>query len=71
MPRTEARTLTFGTRTGLAARLWLALTGALSDARARRRDRRQLAQLDNHLLRDIGLTSDQAQAESVKPFWQP
>ena len=36
---------------------------------ARHRMRRDLARLDPHLLRDIGLTEGQALAESRKPFW--
>jgi uncharacterized protein YjiS (DUF1127 family) len=33
------------------------------------RSRRQLAQLDDHLLRDIGLTRDQAEAEAALSAW--
>lgn len=36
---------------------------------ARRRQRLALAALDARLLRDIGLTPDQARAEAAKPFW--
>lgn len=35
----------------------------------RRRQRRALAQLDQHLLDDIGLTREQVRGELVKPFW--
>jgi uncharacterized protein YjiS (DUF1127 family) len=34
-----------------------------------RRDRRTLAQLDPHLLRDIGLTREQAEAEAARALW--
>ena len=34
------------------------------------RQRRALARLDAHALSDIGLTSDRAQTESRRPFWQ-
>lgn len=36
-----------------------------------RRSRHALAQLDERLLRDIGLTPAEAIAESVLPFWRP
>jgi len=32
--------------------------------------RRRLAELDDHLLRDIGITRVQAAAEAAKPFWR-
>jgi uncharacterized protein YjiS (DUF1127 family) len=67
MPHTKIEALPFRTRTSLVARLSL----ALADAAARRRDRKALARLDPHLLRDIGLSPDEARAESAKPFWQP
>jgi uncharacterized protein YjiS (DUF1127 family) len=37
----------------------------------RSRQRRALAELDDHLLRDIGLTRDEAQRECANPFWKP
>jgi uncharacterized protein YjiS (DUF1127 family) len=37
----------------------------------RTRTRRVLAELDEHLLRDIGRTSIEAQRESARPFWKP
>ncbi|GGW37808.1 hypothetical protein GCM10011452_27860 [Gemmobacter lanyuensis] len=33
------------------------------------RSRRRLAELDTHLLRDIGLSRAQADAESERPIW--
>jgi uncharacterized protein YjiS (DUF1127 family) len=33
-------------------------------------DRQQLRQLDQHVLRDIGITRLQAEAEANKPFWR-
>jgi uncharacterized protein YjiS (DUF1127 family) len=33
-------------------------------------ERRQLAELDDHLLRDIGLTRADVDAVTTKPFWQ-
>ena len=37
---------------------------------ARRRQRQALAVLDARLLRDVGITPDQARAEAAKPFWR-
>lgn len=36
----------------------------------RSRTRKTLHQLDDHLLKDIGLTPDQASREATRPFWQ-
>ena len=36
----------------------------------RSRTRRALADLDDHMLRDLGLTRDQATRESRRMFWQ-
>ncbi len=33
------------------------------------RERHTLAQMDDHLLRDIGMTRDDARREYRKPFW--
>ena len=33
------------------------------------RQRRRLASLDDHILRDIGLTREEAQAEAAQPVW--
>ena len=34
-------------------------------------ERRHLAELDEHLLRDIGLTTADVDAISTRPFWRP
>ncbi len=34
------------------------------------RDRRRLAQLDDHLLRDIGLSRAEAYEAASRPFWR-
>lgn len=34
------------------------------------RQRAALASLDDRLLRDVGLTAGEAQAEAAKPFWR-
>ncbi|MCX7298470.1 MAG: DUF1127 domain-containing protein [Hyphomicrobiales bacterium] len=36
----------------------------------RRRQRRALAELDDHLLNDVGLSPEQAHLEANKPFWK-
>jgi uncharacterized protein YjiS (DUF1127 family) len=36
----------------------------------RHRSRQSLARLDDHMLRDIGLDRNEAQAECTKAFWQ-
>jgi uncharacterized protein YjiS (DUF1127 family) len=41
----------------------------LRKALALYRQRQYLARLDAHMLRDIGLTAEQAQAEANQPFW--
>ena len=38
--------------------------------RERARGRQQLRAFDDHLLRDIGITRLQAEAEAHKPFWR-
>jgi uncharacterized protein YjiS (DUF1127 family) len=34
-------------------------------------ERRQLAQLSDHMMKDIGLTRADVDAEISKPFWRP
>jgi uncharacterized protein YjiS (DUF1127 family) len=41
----------------------------LVQALALRRQRAHLRRLDDHLLRDIGLTRDDAMHEGTRPFW--
>ena len=36
----------------------------------RRRQRQALAELDEHLLNDVGLSREQAHREANKPFWK-
>lgn len=66
MPRTQIRTLRFRHQPGIFARI----SGFLQLAAARRRDRLQLARLDQRLLRDIGLDAAGAREECAKPFWR-
>ncbi len=46
------------------------LLTALKAAWRRRRSRTILAELDDFMLKDIGLTRTEAQYEASKPFWQ-
>jgi uncharacterized protein YjiS (DUF1127 family) len=41
----------------------------LRSAMALRRERRELRLLDDHLLRDIGLTRAEADKEAARPVW--
>lgn len=50
---------------GLMAETWSMLGGWTSVAR----QRAALARLDDHLLADIGVSRDAAEAEAVRPFW--
>lgn len=46
------------------------LSYQLRDYQQRRRSRRQLLTLDARLLKDIGVSREQAQKEGHKPFWK-
>lgn len=46
-------------------RFWAVLKWVVNVARTRK----QMAQLDDHILRDIGLTRDEAEAEAARPVW--
>ena len=42
----------------------------IKSAWRRHRSRQRIAQLDGDLLKDIGVTYSEAEAEANKPFWQ-
>jgi uncharacterized protein YjiS (DUF1127 family) len=48
-----------------------ALLKAVAVWRERARQRRQLAAMDDYLLKDIGLTRADVDHEAGKPFWRP
>jgi len=58
-----------GLRAGLG-RLFLASLKTLHSWYERSKQRRRLAQLDDHLLRDIGIDRVAAMKEAYKPFWR-
>jgi uncharacterized protein YjiS (DUF1127 family) len=55
---------------GAAGPVAAALLATVATWRHRHRTRRQLAGLDLHALRDIGLGPEQARREAGKPFWR-
>lgn len=67
MPLTpHTRCLSHGQFTGGWLNAW---AGAIRTWLQRAHQRRTLAELDNRMLRDIGVTRAQAQREAAKPFW--
>lgn len=62
MPRSAALTRTSGLRRR-------ALLPVLFDLIALRRQRARLRDLPDHMLRDIGLTAEEARHEADRPFW--
>jgi uncharacterized protein YjiS (DUF1127 family) len=48
---------------------WTVLAGAVRTAWRRRRTRHAIAGLDRYLLKDIGVSYAEAEAEANKPFW--
>lgn len=50
--------------------LWQALLATLHLWQRRQRSRRELRELDEHVLRDIGISRSLAQYEGGKPFWR-
>ena len=61
-----ARLATRGVQTGGSVRR---LVATLRLGLAARRQRRALAQLDPHLLADVGVTPTEAEAEAMRPIW--
>ena len=59
-----------GAPTATAEKRGLSIVAVVRTWVARRKDRVVLRTLPDHLLRDIGLTSDEARIEGEKPFWR-
>ena len=60
-------------RSSISTRLGDMLSATLATPRLwtrRRNDRRALLQLDDHMLRDIGVDRTQAKAIGSRPFWR-
>lgn len=49
---------------------WASLVSLLRLWRFRQRQRRELAQLPDFMLKDIGVSRYEANAEASKPFWK-
>jgi uncharacterized protein YjiS (DUF1127 family) len=49
---------------------WRLVIAFVARTCARRRQRRDLLKLSDHLLDDIGITREQAMEEASKPFWR-
>jgi uncharacterized protein YjiS (DUF1127 family) len=49
---------------------WSRLWALIQSWEKRSRQRRELGLLDDHLLRDIGVSREAAGQEAAKPFWK-
>ena len=67
---TVQRSIAAATRPRGAQGVWAWSMAMLREWWRRSRTRSQIDELDEHLLRDIGLTRAAVQAESDKHFWQ-
>jgi uncharacterized protein YjiS (DUF1127 family) len=70
MARAEASSFTFGRAMALLAGAVAVGIDTLMTRAELARSRRQLAELDERLLRDIGLDRATARFEASKPFWE-
>ncbi len=69
-PRLERLRNTGGYPLPLLARLALNFAEIVTLWDMKRRTRKALARLDDHLLQDIGIERDAALTEARRPFWQ-
>ena len=67
--RADVPTLSFGRALGLIAGSVVVGVEALMNRAEVRKSRRQLAELDDRLLRDIGLDRSRARFEADKGYW--
>ncbi len=57
-------------RTTITAAFFLRCPAVLRRMHERWRQREELGELEDYLLRDIGITREQARREAGKPFWR-
>ena len=69
LPRADERSSDASLASARVFKLWRQLLTRPSVWGERDRSRRYLAQLDDSLLKDIGLTRAEARSEAGKPFW--
>ena len=69
--RTALEGLSARTTLPVPSRIAVKMAWAYVQWMQRRRSRAHLANLDDHMLRDIGLTPREADIEARKPFWRP
>ena len=67
--RADVPSFSFGRALGLVAGAIVVGVEAVLDRAEVRKSRRQLAELDDRLLRDIGLDRGTARFEAAKGFW--
>lgn len=64
-------TLAGGAMSRAVGGVWSQLADGLIDWLERARQRRHLAELSPHMLKDIGLSRADVETEVAKPFWRP
>ncbi len=69
LARAEATSFSFGRAVALLAGTIVVGVEALMNRAELHRSRRQLAELDDRLLRDIGIDRGRARYEATKGFW--
>jgi uncharacterized protein YjiS (DUF1127 family) len=69
LTRAEASSFSFGRAAALLAGMVAVGVEALMTRAELRRSRRQLAELDDRLLRDIGVNRAKARYEATKGYW--
>lgn len=72
LPREAAGTRAFRQQSASSSSAggWLHTLGLWIDRSRQRRQLGELAELNNYLLRDIGLSQEEALREAAKPFWR-